>query len=67
MSINGGIKSLDEAKTHLAHMDGVMVGREAYQNPGILTTVDRGSSALKAQTLTRLPWCGPCIRTLNVS
>ena len=41
MSINGGIKSLDEAKTHLAHMDGVMVGREAYQNPGILTTVDR--------------------------
>ena len=41
MSINGGIKSLEEAKAHLAHMDGVMVGREAYQNPGILATVDR--------------------------
>ena len=41
MSINGGIKSLDEAKAHLEHMDGVMVGREAYQNPGILATVDR--------------------------
>ncbi|MBJ3815806.1 tRNA dihydrouridine(20/20a) synthase DusA [Shimwellia pseudoproteus] len=41
MSINGGIKSLEEAKAHLAHMDGVMVGREAYQNPGILAAVDR--------------------------
>ena len=41
MSINGGIKSLAEAKAHLEHMDGVMVGREAYQNPGILTAVDR--------------------------
>jgi tRNA-dihydrouridine synthase A len=36
MSINGGITSLEAAKTHLEHMDGVMVGREAYQNPGIL-------------------------------
>ncbi len=26
---------------HLRHMDGVMVGREAYQNPGILAAVDR--------------------------
>ena len=41
MSINGGITSLEEAKTHLEHMDGVMVGREAYQNPVILATVDR--------------------------
>ena len=35
------IKSLEEAKLHLGHMDGVMVGREAYQNPGILASVDR--------------------------
>ena len=41
MSINGGIKSLAEAKNHLAHMDGVMVGREVYQNPGMLAAVDR--------------------------
>lgn len=41
MAINGGIKSLEEAKLHLEHMDGVMVGREAYQNPGILAAVDR--------------------------
>ncbi|VTO16877.1 tRNA dihydrouridine synthase A [Klebsiella variicola] len=41
MAINGGIKSLDEARLQLEHMDGVMVGREAYQNPGILASVDR--------------------------
>ena len=41
MAINGGIKTLEEAKTHLQFMDGVMVGREAYQNPGMLLNVDR--------------------------
>lgn len=41
ISINGGIKSLAEAKVHLQHVDGVMVGREAYQNPGMLAQVDR--------------------------
>ncbi|WP_034946043.1 tRNA dihydrouridine(20/20a) synthase DusA [Erwinia oleae] len=41
MSINGGVKSLEEARTHLQHVDGVMMGREAYQNPGILAQVDR--------------------------
>lgn len=40
MAINGGIKTLEEAKHHLAHLDGVMIGREAYQNPTILTHVD---------------------------
>ena len=41
VSINGGIKTLDEAKAHLMYVDGVMMGREAYQNPGILAEVDR--------------------------
>ncbi|MTD41324.1 tRNA dihydrouridine(20/20a) synthase DusA [Erwinia sp. CPCC 100877] len=41
MSINGGIKTLEEARSHLQHMDGVMVGREAYQNPGMMAAVDR--------------------------
>ncbi len=40
--INGGIKSLDECETHLREVDGVMVGREAYQNPySLLADVDR--------------------------
>ena len=39
--INGGITSLDQAEEHLHHVDGVMVGREAYHNPYILAEVDR--------------------------
>jgi tRNA-dihydrouridine synthase A len=31
--INGGIKTDDEIATHLQHVDGVMIGREAYHNP----------------------------------
>ena len=38
--INGGIASLDEAEAHLAHVDGVMLGRAAYQNPAMLAEVD---------------------------
>ncbi|MEM8877468.1 MAG: tRNA dihydrouridine(20/20a) synthase DusA [Pseudomonadota bacterium] len=38
--INGGIQTLEEAKRHLAHVDGVMLGRAAYQNPWMLSGVD---------------------------
>ncbi|WP_231168378.1 tRNA dihydrouridine(20/20a) synthase DusA [Bradyrhizobium sp. 41S5] len=38
--INGGITSLAEAKQHLARVDGVMLGRAAYQEPWRLLTVD---------------------------
>lgn len=41
LSLNGGIKTLVEAKEHLTQVDGVMVGREAYQNLGLLAMVDR--------------------------
>ncbi|MFE8148204.1 tRNA dihydrouridine(20/20a) synthase DusA [Brenneria goodwinii] len=41
IAINGVVKTLADAKTHLQHLDGVMMGREAYQNPGILAQVDR--------------------------
>ena len=41
MSINGGIRDLDDAERQLAHMDGVMIGRAAYQSPEILLGVDR--------------------------
>jgi tRNA-dihydrouridine synthase A len=39
--INGGIRSLDESKVMLEKVDGVMIGREAYQNPGFLSRVDQ--------------------------
>jgi len=39
--INGGIETLDDCDTHLAQLDGVMIGRSAYHNPWILAEVDR--------------------------
>jgi tRNA-dihydrouridine synthase A len=39
--VNGGIASVDEATTHLAQVDGVMLGRAAYQDPYLLAGVDR--------------------------
>ena len=38
--INGGIGSLAEARQHLLHVDGVMLGRAAYQEPWRLLNVD---------------------------
>ena len=38
--INGGIGSVAEAKQHLSHVDGVMLGRAAYQDPWRLLAVD---------------------------
>jgi tRNA-dihydrouridine synthase A len=38
--INGGVGSIGEAKAHLAHVDGVMLGRAAYQEPWRLREVD---------------------------
>ena len=40
--INGGLKSLDEAKAHIdGGLDGAMLGRAAYHEPAILGEVDR--------------------------
>lgn len=36
VEINGGITTLDAISEHLQHVDGVMIGREAYHNPYIL-------------------------------
>lgn len=40
IGINGGIQSLDEAQTHLEHVDGAMLGRAAYHTPGTLGEAD---------------------------
>ncbi|MGI2037729.1 tRNA dihydrouridine(20/20a) synthase DusA [Shewanella frigidimarina] len=53
ISINGGIKTLEESKLHLALLDGVMVGREAYQNPYILAQVDQQLCGLDTAVITR--------------
>lgn len=38
--INGGIKTLPEIDEHLKHVDGVMLGREAYHNPYLMASFD---------------------------
>jgi len=47
--INGGLTDLPSALQQLQHVDGVMLGREAYQNPYILSGVD---SAFYGENLT---------------
>ncbi len=38
--LNGGVKTNEEIETHLAHVDGVMIGREAYHNPYLMSNWD---------------------------
>ncbi|NRB40805.1 MAG: tRNA dihydrouridine(20/20a) synthase DusA [Pseudomonadales bacterium] len=40
IAINGGITALESSLLHLQHVDGVMMGREAYNNPFVLADVD---------------------------
>jgi tRNA-dihydrouridine synthase A len=39
--INGGINTIEDSLEHLKHVDGVMMGREAYSNPYIMARVDQ--------------------------
>ncbi|MBK7299608.1 MAG: tRNA dihydrouridine(20/20a) synthase DusA [Moraxellaceae bacterium] len=51
--INGGIKTVDEISQHWQHLDGVMMGREAYHNPYVLAQALRlwGEEVPSAQQL----------------
>lgn len=53
IAINGGIKTLSDCETHLQHLDGVMLGREVYANPYILSTVDQQLFGCDKVALTR--------------
>ena len=53
LGINGGIGDLDQAVLHLEHMDGVMLGRAAYQNASLLAEVDH---RIYADPLTPMDW-----------
>jgi tRNA-dihydrouridine synthase A len=39
--LNGGLNSLEAMQEQLGHVDGVMVGRAAYENPALLLEVDK--------------------------
>lgn len=51
--INGGVTSLAQAEDHLQKVDGVMIGREAYQNPFLLAEVDQKLFACNQPAKTR--------------
>jgi tRNA-dihydrouridine synthase A len=51
--INGGIDTLDAIEQHLQHVDGVMIGREAYHNPYFLAAMDMRFYGADSQTPTR--------------
>jgi len=51
--INGGINTIDACHTHLEHVDGVMMGREAYSNPYIMSQVDQAFYGDTAKPRTR--------------
>jgi len=53
ISINGGIKSYEQANEHLNHIDGVMIGREVYQNPYMLSEADQAIWQVDTDTLSR--------------
>jgi len=53
IAVNGGITGNDQIAEHLKHVDGVMVGREAYHNPWLLTTWDEAFFEDAPSTLTR--------------
>lgn len=51
--LNGGVRTSIEIQQHLLHVDGVMVGREAYQNPYWLATFDRDIFGAGEKIITR--------------
>ncbi len=53
ISLNGGIADLEQALGHLQHVDGVMLGRAAYQTPYLLAEVDRRIFDAPAAVLSR--------------
>jgi tRNA-dihydrouridine synthase len=68
VAINGGIREPDEWVGHLAQLDGVMIGREAYQNPEILLQVDPllfGEAAPVADAFAMLEALEPHIASIS--
>lgn len=41
ISINGGVQTVGDALAHLAHVDGVMIGRQAYSDPYLFASIEK--------------------------
>lgn len=53
IEINGGIQTLEQVRSHLHHVDAVMIGRAAYDNPYLFATVDQDIYGEDKRSLTR--------------
>jgi tRNA-dihydrouridine synthase A len=53
ISINGGIKTFEEANNHLQHIDGVMIGREIYNSPYMLAEADQKIYGVEKAVISR--------------
>lgn len=51
--INGGIKTVEEVRQQLAHIDGVMIGREVFKQPWLLAELENYLNPYNAALLTR--------------
>lgn len=51
--LNGGIKSIEQMEQHLRYVDGVMIGREAYQNSFLFSQIDEIFYAEKPTNIKR--------------
>ena len=67
--INGGIKTLDDTLMHLAKVDGVMIGREAYSNPYLLAEVDQhvfgDSHPIPSRTAIAEQYIDYCVKQMD--
>lgn len=52
--LNGGIRSIEDSLKHLKYVDGVMIGREAYNNPYMLALADGELFNSKQSSLSRI-------------
>jgi tRNA-dihydrouridine synthase A len=59
--LNGGIRTLEEVQVHLAHLDGVMLGRAVYDDPFVLEQADSKLFG-RAHSSTRLEVAQAMIR-----
>ncbi|MGJ8513551.1 tRNA-dihydrouridine(20/20a) synthase [Carnimonas sp. R-84865] len=65
ISLNGGLATLNDARPHLQHLDGVMLGRAAYHDPWLLASVDEqlfGRPALVSSRLDALKAFRPYVK-----
>ena len=67
ITLNGGIQTLEDAEKHLAHLDGVMLGRAAYHNPAMLLAIDARFFGGTLRTLDDVleDWCAYVERKLG--